>query len=172
MSATEVISRLDPTRWLLRPSLFCLAASLAFAAPLEVVGLRLPEPAFAFVPAFAWAVIRPSASAPFLLLGLGLFQDLLTGGPLGLWPLGLLTAHALTLSARRALAGQSALTLFAAYAAIVLIALGVAALALWIARGAAPGLADLFWQVVSTLALFVFAGRLIGAFEDADVRFR
>jgi rod shape-determining protein MreD len=172
VSATEVIARLDPQRWLLRPAALSLAATLIFGAPLEALGLRLPEPVFPLVLAFSWAVIRPSVLAPFLLLALGLFQDLLTGGPPGLWPLALLTAYALTVSARRALSGQSGLTLFAAYAATVIVDLGVATLALWAAEGEGPGLVDLLWQGLATLVLFVFAVRLIGAYEDADVRFR
>ncbi len=47
--------------------------------------LQLPEPVFPMAPAFAWAMIRPSVLAPLVLLVMGLFLDLLWGGPIGLW---------------------------------------------------------------------------------------
>src|SRR4051812_24951768 len=84
---------LDPWRWLVAPLLIALLASVAFAAPIRIFGMRLPEPVFALVPTFAWAVIRPAVLAPFLVLAMGLFLDLFWGSPLGLWGLSLLVAY-------------------------------------------------------------------------------
>jgi rod shape-determining protein MreD len=145
---------------------------LLCAAPLEALGLRLPEPVFALIPAFAWAIIRPSILAPFALLVLGLFQDLLWGNPLGLWPLALLAAYGLTSVVRPALSGQSFWTLWAWYLAAVTAAFTLAFGLTWLIAGEAPGLLGLGLQAAVTALLFPLAWRLIDAFEDADIRFK
>ena len=89
---------LHPGRWLGVPALMCVLATIVFAAPIRIYGLQLPEPVFAMVPAFAWALIRPSILAPFALLTLGLFLDIFWGGPSGLWALSLLVAYATALT--------------------------------------------------------------------------
>jgi rod shape-determining protein MreD len=170
--ASGAVQPLNPVRWLAAPALACAGGALLFAAPLEALGLRLPEPVFALVPGFAWAIIRPSILAPFALLILGLFQDLLWGNPLGLWPLALLLAYGLTSVVRPALSGQSFWTLWAWYLAAILAAFALALGLTWVMAGEAPDLLGLCLQAAVTALLFPLAWRLIDAFEDADIRFK
>lgn len=150
----------------------CAAASVVFALPLEVLGLRPPEPVFALVPAFAWGMTRPSILPPFALLILGLFLDLLWGGPVGLWPLALLAAYAPVLLARVFLSAQGFWALWAWYAGACATALGTGFLFTNLRSGLSPGLIGVAWQFVATVALFPFANRLVERYEDADTRFR
>jgi rod shape-determining protein MreD len=170
--AAGAVQPLNPIQWLVAPALAAILAAMLFAAPLEAWGLRLPEPVFGLVLAFAWASLRPSVLAPFALLAVGLFQDLLWGDLLGLWPLALLAAYALTASARAVLVGQSFWTLWAWYFAAVAAAFGVAALLVWFHGREIPDLIGLGLQAAVTGGLFPVAWRLMNAFEDADVRFR
>ncbi|HYG26944.1 MAG TPA: hypothetical protein VD906_08555 [Caulobacteraceae bacterium] len=163
---------LDPWRWLGIPALLCLAASIVFAVPLRVFGMQLPEPVFAMVPAFAWAVIRPSVLAPFALLILGVLLDALWGSPLGLWASCLLIAYASVLLSRNLMSGQSPPIMWAWYAGVTALAMLVGYLITMIDAKGRPGLAPLFWQFAWTVILYPFAHRLIGRFEDADVRFK
>ena len=165
-------ARLNPLLWLGLPALACAAASLVLATPLRVVGLQLPEPVFALVPAFAWAAIRPSVLPPFVLLALGLFLDILWGGPLGLWPVCLLAAYAPVLLARRFLSGQDFVVMWALYAGACAIAFAVGYLVISARAGDPPALIGVFWQFLVSAALFPFAQLLIVRYEDADVRFR
>ena len=150
----------------------CAAASLIFALPLEMFGLRPPEPVFALVPAFAWAMIRPSILPPFALLVLGLFLDVLWGGPLGLWPLALLAAYAPVLFARAFLSAQGFWSLWGWYAAACAAALATGLVFMSFRAGLAPNLVGAAWQLLATVALFPFANRLIERYEEADTRFR
>ncbi|MDO8900192.1 MAG: hypothetical protein Q7V15_02445, partial [Phenylobacterium sp.] len=100
-------TRLDPWRWLGAPILQCMLATLLFSLPIRVFGWGLPEPVFCMVPAFAWAMIRPSMVAPFGVLFMGLFLDIFWGGPMGLWALSLLVAYGAVLAARNMMVGQS-----------------------------------------------------------------
>ena len=172
MSFANAASRLDPLRWLGFPILVAVAPTLFLATPLRVFGLRLPEPVFPLVLAFAWAVIRPSMLAPVLLLALGLFLDLFWGGPIGLWALALLAAYGLVLGVRPILTGRGAVVLWIWYGAACALAFGVGTLVTALKTGAWPSPLALFWQFLITLLLYPFANRLIERFEDADVRFR
>jgi rod shape-determining protein MreD len=171
MTATTV-RRFNPVLWLGAPMAVCAAASLIFALPLQAFGLRPPEPVFALVPAFAWGMIRPSILPPFALLALGLYLDLLWGGPLGLWPLALLAAYAPVLFARAFLIAQGFWGLWAWYAVACAAALATGLVLMSLRAAIVPNLAGVGWQLVATVALFPFANRLIERYEDADVRFR
>ncbi|MGE5501987.1 MAG: hypothetical protein ACM3W4_08685 [Ignavibacteriales bacterium] len=163
---------LNPWRWLGLPALLCLAASVVFATPLRVFGLQLPEPVFAMVPAFAWAVIRPSILAPFVLLAMGVFLDALWGTALGFWAVCLLVAYASVLASRNMMSGQSSAVMWVWYAVVTALGLGVGYLFTIFEAKAAPNWAVVFWQFAWTVILYPFAHRLVGRFEDADVRFR
>lgn len=163
---------LNPGRWLGVPMLLCIVATILFAAPIRIWGLQLPEPVFAMVPAFAWAMIRPSILAPFALLILGLFLDIFWGGPTGLWGLSLLVAYAMVLILRNAMTGQSRPMMWAWFAGVTAVAMTGGFLFTMLDSLAMPSLLAVFWQFLVTALLFPFAHRLVDRFEDADVRFR
>ena len=170
--APLTVERLDPWRWMAAPMLACMAFTLLFAAPIRVFGLQLPEPVFAMVPAFAWAVLRPSILAPACLLILGLFNDLLWGGHLGLWGLGLLAAYGLVLISRNMMSGQSRLMMWIWYLSACTAAMGVTYLAIALQTHNLPNLLAVAGQWLPTALLYPLADRLIGRFEDSDPRFR
>ena len=89
---------LAPWRWIGVPLLQCLILTVLFSLPFRPFGLGLPEPIFPMVPAFAWAIIRPSILGPLAVLAMGLFLDLAWGAPMGLWAVALLLAGAAVLT--------------------------------------------------------------------------
>jgi rod shape-determining protein MreD len=163
---------LQPWVWLGVPMLACVLATLLFAAPLKIFGVNLPEPVFAMVPAFAWAVIRPSLLGPFALLLLGLFNDLFWGGPLGLWASSLLIAYFGALIARNLIMGQSARVLWGWYAFMTFLTFASAYLFSLFDAAIVPNLTATVLQFAVTAVLYPLANRLIDRFEDADIRFR
>jgi rod shape-determining protein MreD len=163
---------LQPLEWLGLPLLVCVAATILLAVPFRLFGASLPEPVFAMVLAFAWAVIRPSVLGPFALLALGLFLDLFWGAPLGLWTLSLLAAYFMALMARNLMAGQSGAVLWGWYVGANLVAFGFAYVFTTLEAGLPPSLTATGLQLLVTALLYPLAHRLIDRFEDADVRFR
>jgi rod shape-determining protein MreD len=163
---------LAPWRWIGLPMIQALGATVLLLVPVRVFGLQLPEPVFAMVPAFAWAVIRPSLLAPAALLLMGACMDLVWGSPLGLWSLCLLLAYGAALSVRSILAGQSRPVMWAWYAIACLVAEGAGFLFIQLDSQSTPSLIAVGWQLLATILLYPFADRLIDRFEDADVRFR
>ncbi len=172
MSLLQSTRPMDPLRWLGVPALACVVATIVFAIPIKVFGFRLPEPVFAMVPAFAWAVIRPSVIAPFVLMLLGLFLDLFWGGPLGLWGISLLASYTVVLASRSIMTGQSRPMRQVWFAGATGLTMLTGFLICSIVSLAAPNMLSVFWQFLATAVLYPFAHRLIERFEDADVRFR
>ncbi|WP_396592831.1 hypothetical protein [Brevundimonas sp. R86498] len=161
-----------PAQWVFYPALVVIAITVILATPVELFGLKLPEPVLPLVLAFAWPLIRPSMVAPAVLFGLGLFLDLFWGGTLGLWPLCLLSVYGVVLASRSLLAGQETQILFVWYATCALVAFLLAYLIVTVITGRAPSLLSLLGQVIPTLLLFPVADWMIQRFDDGDTRFR
>ena len=155
----------SPAAWILGPAAAAFGASLLLATPLQVAGLRLPEPVFAFVPAFAWALGRPSMSAPLALVILGVALDFLWHTPTGFWAMCLLVVYALTFFSRRMLAGQEVWALWGAYGVSCAGAMLVGFALTAFRAGIAPSLVGVALQLAVSVALFPFAWRLIERYE-------
>ena len=115
---------------------------------------------------------QPEGRLPFALLVMGLFLDVFWGGPQGLWPLCFLATYAAVLGVRRLILGQDFIVMWASYGAATAIAFAVGYLVMTMITGGAPNMVAVGWQYLATLALFPIAHRVIGRYEDADVRFR
>jgi hypothetical protein len=113
-------------------------------APLEIAGLPLPWILPGLWAAYGWACAGPSALSWGLLFLLGLWHDLLSGGPWGGWALVYFAAHGAALLQRELAPALSAL-----YSGQLTIAWDFAA------------------SVLATAILSIFAARLY-LFEDAD----
>jgi rod shape-determining protein MreD len=159
--------QITPTAWILVPGAAAFGASLVLATPLKAWGLQLPEPVFAFVPAFAWALGRPSLSAPVALVVLGVALDFLWATPTGFWALCLLALYALTFFSRRVLAGQEVWALWGAYGVVCAAAMLVGVALTAFKAGEAPSLIGVGLQLAISIALFPFAWRLIERYEAA-----
>ena len=163
---------LNPWIWVGIPALQCLGWTMVFGIPLRVFSLQLPEPVFCMVPAFAWAVIRPSIIAPFAILAMGLALDLIWGSATGLWALSMLVAYGVVLLARNMLVGQSRAMMWAWFIAACAVAMLAGFLFTRLEAKSSPSMIAMLWQFLATILLYPFAHRLIDRFEDADVRFR
>jgi rod shape-determining protein MreD len=163
---------LDAWGWLLFPTLLCLVATVVQDIAFRIFTFSLPEVVWPLVPAFAWAVVRPSILPPVMLFLMGVFVDLWTGGPLGLWPVALLAAYGSVFLTRSIMAGQSPVVMWIWYASACLFAFVVADFLTMLDALNTPSYLAVFWQFLVTAALYPLAHRLIARYEDADVRFR
>ncbi len=163
---------LNPLAWIGAPWLACLLATIVLATPMRVFGLRLPEPVFPMVLAFAWPVVRPTMLGPAALLLAGLFLDLFWGAPLGLWGLSLLLAYGGAQVARSLMTGRSAPVLAVWYLGLSGLSFLAAYLFVTLRAHVTPNVMSTLFQFGVTLCLFPLARYLIDRFEDADLRFR
>lgn len=164
---------IGPTQWIFLPALAVIAATILLATPVKLFGLfALPEVVLPLTLAFAWPLIRPSVFGPLTLLLLGLFLDLLWGGPLGLWATCLLAVYGGVLLSRSFLAGQETRVLFAWYAVCTVGAFTLAYAVISLRAHNAPSVLALLGQMIPTLLLFPISAWMIERFDDGDLRFR
>ena len=172
MRRANAVRVVGPVQWIVYPALAAVATTILLATPVELFGLKMPEPVLPLVLAFAWPLIRPSMVAPAVLFGLGLFLDLMWGGTLGVWPLSLMVVYGVVLAGRNLLAGQETQILFIWYAICTLTAFLLAYLMVSVKVGNAPSILSLMGQMIPTLLLFPIADWMIQRFDDGDLRFR
>ena len=100
---------MNPPRILasLTPALLAVLAVILTNLPVSVTAGLLPPPVLALAPIYYWVLVRPDLMPPVVVLMIGLLEDLLSGGPPGLWAAGCLAAYALADRERDIFAGLS-----------------------------------------------------------------
>jgi rod shape-determining protein MreD len=111
--------------WAAMPTVTLALAIFFTILPYGQVWGRFPTPVLALIPLYYWTIHRPGLLPAGVIFALGLAQDFMTAGPVGLWPLVLLTAYAITIWLRSEIEGLSMRFAWAAFAAVVLLALFV-----------------------------------------------
>ena len=105
-----------------------LGLLLVFLAnlPVSFTGGLLPVPALALACVYFWVLVRPDLMPPVVVLLIGLAEDLLSGGPPGLWAAGFLAALWLTDRQRETFAGLTGAGALIGFAGAMLLAAGSA----------------------------------------------
>ena len=103
--------------------------------PLSLGGGLVPAPLLGLIPIYFWCLMRPDLMTPAVTFAIGILQDILGGGPPGIWTLGFVLAYAVVSRQRDVFAGLSGPGAVLGFATAALITCGAAA------RGAAsaPG---------------------------------
>lgn len=79
----------------LTPVLVALLLVIIANLPISFTGGLLPAPALALAAIYFWGLTRPGLMPPLAVLVIGFAEDLLSGGPPGLWATGFLAAYIL-----------------------------------------------------------------------------
>lgn len=103
----------------LLPLLSSAALVLVGILPLGLPHLSSVAPVLALMAVFYWSIFRPDLMTMVGAFLIGLFLDLLSGGPLGLNAATLLLIHELGVSQRRVFLGSSFLVNWTAFALVV-----------------------------------------------------
>jgi len=109
------------------PTLVGLFSVMAAVMPYGAFGGVPLAPLFPLAAVFFFVLTRPDQMTPLSVFAIGLFQDLLTGSPAGLWAVLYLLAYAVTAALRVLFVGRSA---GAAWPGFLIVAATVGA-ALW-----------------------------------------
>ncbi len=97
-------SHLDILARKLIPFVLALLLMVAGMVPLQVPGLSPIAPAWGLIAVYFWIFHRPDLLPPWTIFLLGLIQDLMSGGPLGVNAFVLLVVYAGIGSLRRVMA--------------------------------------------------------------------
>ena len=142
--------------------------------PVSLLGGLVPPALLVFMPLYFWAMVRPDLMTPFWAFVLGILQDLLSGGPAGVWAASFLAAYFLIDRQRDMLAGLSGIGAVAGFAVAALTACltayAIVAVYYWHLPPAAPMLLQLAMTVLFYIPGVVLLGfvhrRLVGPYRS------
>ena len=119
MASLERASSAPRFRFLagLVPLLFGLACVFIANIPVSILGGLVPSPLLALVPVYFWCLVRPDLMTPAAALAIGFSEDVMSGGPPGVWTLSFVLTYALVARQRDSFAGLSGLVAVVGFAA-------------------------------------------------------
>ncbi len=117
------------------PGLLTLFLVFFSLAPFNFPGSALMMPPLALMAVFHWGIYRPDLLPGPLVFVLGLLQDVLSGGPLGMWAAVFLVVHAVMAAQRRFFLGKKFVVEWLGFALVV----PVVFLATWLMGSAYVG---------------------------------
>jgi rod shape-determining protein MreD len=138
----------------LTPVLLGIFALIIVNLPLSLTGGLIPAPLLALAPVYFWSLVRPDLMPPVAALGLGLLEDLLSGGAPGVWGGGFLAAYFFAERQRDQLAGLSGSGAILGFAAAMFVAAGVAYILAALAYWQTPPVGPLLLQSAVTVAFY------------------
>src|ERR1700742_4664453 len=62
--------------------------------PVTLFGGLGPPPLLGFIPIYFWCLVRPDLMTPAATFAIGILQDVMSGGPPGIWTLSFVVAYA------------------------------------------------------------------------------
>lgn len=146
--------RLDLFARNLSPLAITLSLVVIGVLPMHVPGFVTIVPALSLMAVYYWSIFRPDLMSGFAVFCVGLFQDILSGMPLGVSALVLLLVRVTVVSKRRFFMGNSFLVMWGGF---LLVAAGAMALT-WefisILNATLAHPSSLIFQYLLTLALF------------------
>ncbi len=77
--------------------------------PLSFTNGLVPAPLLGLMPIYFWCLVRPDLMTPAAVFAIGLLQDIMAGGPPGIWTLSFVVTYAVIERQREAFAGLSGL---------------------------------------------------------------
>ena len=144
------------------PTLLGIIGVLILAAPIRFFEGFGPTPILPLVIVFFWSVYGPDYMPPLSVFLIGLLQDLLTGGPLGLWPAVYLVTQFIVLSQRAYFLGREQKVVWLGFA---LASVG-AGLILWLVMSLMSGVllpvGHLLLQLAATVVIYPLFGIAFG----------
>jgi rod shape-determining protein MreD len=138
----------------LLPLLLSVALVVLVNLPVSLTGRLLPAPVLALAAIYYWVLVRPDLMPPAAVLVVGLLEDVLSGGPPGLWAAGFLAAFLLADRQRETLAGLSGIGAILGFAGSMLIAAVIAYTLAWVVYWRSAPVAPLFLETIITVLFY------------------
>lgn len=151
----------------LLPVATTILAALVSILPLRIPGYAALTPAFTLMAAYHWTIYRPDLLPPLALFAIGLIEDLLVGGPVGVTALLLLLTYVAVLSYRRYFVDRTFPFVWTGFTLLAIVAM----LGLWalhcLLEGVLLDLRTTLFRAVLTIAIFPLASFLLGRAQRA-----
>jgi len=139
--------------------------ALCSLLPLGNATASLPVPHFTLILVYYWSIHRPSLVPPLGVAALGLFQDLLWGGPPGLNMLVLLTAQSVLSNQQALFTRRSFAVGWAAFVSVAAIATAVSWIVASLYYQGEAAVRPLVEQALLTIAAYPVLGWIFGRID-------
>ncbi|MGF1543860.1 MAG: rod shape-determining protein MreD [Parvularculaceae bacterium] len=136
------------------PTVLGLFGVALLAAPLRPAEGWLPAPVLPLVVVYFWSIYGPRYLPPASVFAIGLTQDLVLGGPLGLWSGIYLVTQVAALSQRDYFRGREQKVVWLGFCVAAAFAASVFWLAMSLVSGAALPWPALAAQMLATIAVY------------------
>ena len=151
----------------LTPLLCGLACVFIANIPVSLLDGLVPSPLLALVPVYFWCLVRPDLMTPTAALAIGFAEDVMSGGPPGVWTLSFVLAYALVARQRDSFAGLSGLAAVLGFAATSAFACAVAWITVAFLAFLTPGLhlpplAPMVGELAMTVLFYVPTALVVG----------
>jgi len=130
--------------------------------PVSFLGGAVPPPLLALVPVYYWCLVRPDLMTPAAALAIGFAEDVLSGGPPGVWTLAFVLTYALVARQRDSFAGLSGIAAVLGFAAAALAACACAWLTVALLHAQLPPLTPILSELAMTVLFYIPAAYVIG----------
>jgi|HubBroStandDraft_5_1064220.scaffolds.fasta_scaffold07695_2 cell shape-determining protein MreD len=138
--------------------------------PVSFLGGFVPAPLLGLMPIYFWGLVRPDLMPPFWAFAAGVLEDVLSGGPPGVWTVSFIVTFALIDRQRDAFAGLAGVWAILGFATAATLccatAYTVEALIFWRLPPFAPVMGELAMSVIFYVLIAMFFGfiqrRLVG----------
>ena len=157
----SVWQRMDLTARHLIPAVSLVVLVLLSVAPLRIPGYADIAPLLVLMGAYYWSIVRMDLCPPWLLLLVGLFEDLLSGTLLGVNPFLYLLTHAVVRSQHKFLSSKPFFVGWAAFGPVAAVAAAIKWLSLLIVHNTLPGAGPVFFSLLLTVGLYPLIGRAL-----------
>jgi rod shape-determining protein MreD len=137
------------------PILCGFIAVLFSNLPLSFTNGLVPAPLLALMPIYFWCLVRPDLMTPAAVFAIGLLQDIMAGGPPGIWTLSFVVTYAIIERQREAFAGLSGLAAILGFATAALIASACAYATVALYYWHMPPIAPIVAELVVTVLFYI-----------------
>lgn len=138
----------------LGPTAVGLVSVLILVAPLRLFAGLAPTPILPLIVVFFWTIAAPAYMPSFSVFLIGLLQDFLSGGPLGLWPAVYLAIQYMVLAQRSYFAGREMRVVWVGFAFAALCAALMVWLVMSIMSQSVLSFRDIIWLMTVTALVY------------------
>jgi rod shape-determining protein MreD len=144
------------------PVSFAFLGVLIANVPVSFLGGIVPAPLLGLMPLYFWCLVRPDLMPPFWALVIGVLEDLLSGGPPGVWAVAFVATYALLDRQRDMFAGLSGFGAMMGFATAAAFSCATAYLVVavyyWRIPPLAPVMGELSMSVIFYLPVVIVLG--------------
>lgn len=167
MNDLDFLQRSRAILWAIAPFLIALFCVMVYAAPFHIGDLTIPMPVLPLMAIYFWTMRNPRLMPPIAIFLIGLFQDFVTGGPVGLWALAYLLSTAIMATQREIFIGRGRTSLWVGFMLAILITTVLVWVIARLSLGAAPFAARLGMEMLITLIFYPAVGRIFSLVHRA-----